>query len=230
MQPRNVLIIDDNQHNLSGLRDSVRKLGHRVSSTNQWRQGLAKARTERPDVVILDVMLPELNVPEFCNILKSYTVTRTIPIILVGPKGSADTFIYGNVAHAEFFVVDAFNPTDLAADLYFLFEWKFQVPDENLPMLRLIQPIRYDIRQKRATLKPEPAVKTPGVLPPEAARLDVLDASPDLQTLAKMVTNLSNRLEALISVLERHDVIRRGEIDQKLDEIQEVSDKEVNWI
>ncbi|MBE7560266.1 hypothetical protein HS125_15530 [bacterium] len=42
MQPRNVLIIDDNQHNLSGLRDSVRKLGHRVSSTNQWRQGLAR--------------------------------------------------------------------------------------------------------------------------------------------------------------------------------------------
>ncbi|MBE7560267.1 hypothetical protein HS125_15535 [bacterium] len=61
-------------------------------------------------MVILDVMLPELNVPEFCNILKSYTVTRTIPIILVGPKGSADTFIYGNVAHAEFFVVDASIP------------------------------------------------------------------------------------------------------------------------
>ncbi len=229
MNPRNVLIVDDHKHNLAALRDSVRKLGHRVTTADQWRQGLAKARTERPDVVILDVMLPELNVPEFCNILKSYTVTRTIPIMLVGPKASSDTFIMGNVAHAEFYVVDNFNPTDLAADLYFLFEWKFQVPEENLPMLRLIQPVRFDIRQKRA-MKQDAVEKVEAIVVAEAPRVDVLDNAPDLQTLAKMVNNLSNRLDALISVLERHDVIRRGEIDQKYDEIQAVSDKEVNWI
>ncbi|MBE7560268.1 hypothetical protein HS125_15540 [bacterium] len=60
-------------------------------------------------------------------------------------------------------------------------------------MLRLIQPIRYDIRQKRATLKPEPAVKTPGVLP-RKPRVWTCWTLPDLQTLAKMVTNLATRL------------------------------------
>lgn len=230
MNPRNVLIIDDKRHNLSGLCDSVRKLGHRVTTAEQWRQGLAKARTERPDVIIVDVMLSELNVPDFCNSLKSYTATRTIPIVLVGPQTNADTFVLGNVAHAEFYVVDSFNPTDLAADLYFLFEWKFQVPEENLPMLRLIQPIRYDIRQKRVVAKTDTVVKAPPVVVADPARVEAMENSTDLATLTKMVNNLNQRLEALINVLERHDMIRRGEVDQKYDEIQDVSDKEVNWI
>jgi CheY-like chemotaxis protein len=237
MHPRNVLIIDDDKHTLNTLRNSVNKLGHRTIPAQSWKNGLAKARTEHPDIVLIDIMLPQLNVPDFCNTLKSSNLTRQIPIVLVGPASSAETFIDGSVAHADFYVVDNFNPTDLAADLYFLFEWRFEVPQENLAMLRIIQPIHFEARRTkiiprstgRQRIYEDKPFNNEESVDSEPTSIGAQD-NPEFQILMKMINSLGNRVDALVNVLVRHDVIQRGEIDKRADELDKKTDSEVSWI
>ena len=230
MNPRSVLIIDDAKHGLASLRDSVRKLGHRVITAPHWKDGIAKARAEKPDAILVDVMLPSLSVPDFCNSLKTYTITRGIPVVLVGPKDNSDTFVYGNVAQADFYVVNTFNPTDLAADLYFLFEWRFLVPEESMGMLRITQPIRFDIRRRKPATASDGHVPEPVLVEKPAPKALASDHSEEIAELSRMIHSVSGRLDALIQVLERRDMLHRDELDQKVGEIQEIREKDVSWI
>jgi two-component system, cell cycle response regulator DivK len=80
---KRVLIIDDNVNNLTLEKDLMEVAGFEVFISENASAGIAIAREEKPDVIIMDVRLPDMRGPEAAVILRQDKVTRDIPIVFV---------------------------------------------------------------------------------------------------------------------------------------------------
>ena len=78
-----ILIIDDDADIVEAMRLVLEKHGHKVSIAEEGNGGLSKARSEKPDVIILDVMMPGLDVFEVARELKGDARTRDISILML---------------------------------------------------------------------------------------------------------------------------------------------------
>src|SRR5580658_5122696 len=79
----NVMIVDDNPANLKLLEDMLRRQGYEVWSFPRGRLALAAADEEPPDLILLDIDMPEMNGFEVCQRLKSNTALSGIPVIFL---------------------------------------------------------------------------------------------------------------------------------------------------
>jgi len=107
--------VHDVADNVKLLACELEDQGHTVLTALSGRQALGIASTERPDVVLLDVVMPEMDGIEVCRRLKEDSHTRTIPVILVTAKGLDDHVIAGLDAGADDYVPKPFNSDVLAA-------------------------------------------------------------------------------------------------------------------
>jgi DNA-binding response OmpR family regulator len=82
MKPR-VLIVDDEPDFLQLVEFNLSSQGFEVSGAASGLQGLQKARCEAPEVIILDLMLPDLNGYAICEILQAQPSTRDTPVIIL---------------------------------------------------------------------------------------------------------------------------------------------------
>ncbi|PYK10772.1 MAG: DNA-binding response regulator, partial [Verrucomicrobia bacterium] len=80
---RKILIIEDETDVADLLTLNLRKAGYRVSTAADGASGLQKARDDRSDFIILDLMLPKLSGLEVCRILKSDAATSHTPILML---------------------------------------------------------------------------------------------------------------------------------------------------
>lgn len=110
-----ILIVDDNP----GIREAVQVTlaldGYHFTVAENGRQALALAFSERPDLVVLDLMMPEMDGLECCRTLKSSLATRSIPIILLTAEDDPDDVVRGLEAGADDYVTKPFNPKELRA-------------------------------------------------------------------------------------------------------------------
>jgi len=84
-QPKDfiILVVDDVQENLQLLISMLNKKGYRISFANSGKQALERIKNIKPDLILLDLMMPELNGIEVCKRLKANQETREIPIIFI---------------------------------------------------------------------------------------------------------------------------------------------------
>src|SRR5437879_13108773 len=80
---RKILIIEDESDVADLLTLNLRKGGFKVSTAADGASGLQKARDERPDFIVLDLMLPKMSGLEVCRILKGDVATAHIPILML---------------------------------------------------------------------------------------------------------------------------------------------------
>ena len=78
-----VLVVDDEVSIRNGLVFLLRKEGYAPLEARDGREALQKVRDEKPDLILLDLMMPKLNGLEVCRILKSNEDTRLIPVVLI---------------------------------------------------------------------------------------------------------------------------------------------------
>jgi CheY-like chemotaxis protein len=78
-----MLIIDDNVEFRTMVSDYFTDLGFTVEIANDGREGLAKARTIRPDIILCDVMMPDMGGIEVIRGLQSEDETRGIPVLVI---------------------------------------------------------------------------------------------------------------------------------------------------
>jgi CheY-like chemotaxis protein len=78
-----VLIADDNEQNVELLQAYLEDLGCRVLATYDGQQTLEVVKTEKPDLLLLDIMMPKMSGYEICKKLKSAPETASIPICMV---------------------------------------------------------------------------------------------------------------------------------------------------
>lgn len=87
---RTILIVDDNAPIRELLRGVLRDEGYRVVEAATGRQGLALAATVQPDLVLLDVMLPDLDGRRVCAKLRDSPTTSSIPIVMMTAASQID--------------------------------------------------------------------------------------------------------------------------------------------
>jgi putative two-component system response regulator len=111
------LIVDDLPDNSRLLAHLVKDQGYEASVASNGRQALEIALVERPDVILLDVMMPGMDGIEVCRRLKADEKLRNIPVILVTAKGLDKDVVRGLDVGADDYVTRPFNREVLAARL-----------------------------------------------------------------------------------------------------------------
>src|SRR5437667_5757645 len=108
-----VLVVEDEQDLQEVIAYNLREVGHEVVVSGEGGKALAAVRDARPDIVILDLMLPDLSGLEVCRTLKSDPTTRAIPVIMVTAKGAEVDRVVGFELGADDYVVKPFSVREL---------------------------------------------------------------------------------------------------------------------
>lgn len=112
---KKILVIDDLPENVFLLQDRLEHEGYEIITAYDGKSGINKAISELPDLILLDVMMPEMNGIEVCQTLVNNPSTASIPIILVTAKSGAEDIKEGLEAGAFDYIKKPFNKVELLA-------------------------------------------------------------------------------------------------------------------
>ena len=112
MSPK-VLVVDDDPVIVRLLEVNFEMEGFDVVSAVDGMDGIEKARSEHPDIIVSDVMMPKLNGLELCVALKTDDATSAIPVVLLSAKAQVADIRAGLDAGANDYVTKPFEPLDL---------------------------------------------------------------------------------------------------------------------
>ncbi len=108
--PYKILVVEDDPKIQKIIVDSLLKEGYQVSASSNGRDALQKAQSEFPDLVILDLRLPEIDGLEVCSRLRK---ARTVPVIIVSARGEETDKVAGFTLGADDYITKPFSPTEL---------------------------------------------------------------------------------------------------------------------
>jgi len=108
-----VLVVDDQPENLELLASALRPLGYEVLGAGDGASALAIARDRQPDVVLLDVVMPEMDGFEVCRRLKGDAETQLLPVVFITGLDSREARLKGLGAGATDFLSKPFDLTEL---------------------------------------------------------------------------------------------------------------------
>jgi DNA-binding response OmpR family regulator len=127
---KKILIIEDEPHIVLGLTDALEFEGFHVVSANKGKDGLLVAKTEKPDAILLDLMLPDTNGFKVCEDLRRWDAF--VPIIMLTARGQEIDKIRGLDAGADDYVTKPFSVGELIARLRAIFR-RAARPSEAAP-------------------------------------------------------------------------------------------------
>jgi len=110
-----ILVVDDEQHIAELIRFNLAKEGWDVQTSLDGRDALERAIEMKPDLVVLDIMLPELDGLEVCRYLKAHQETAGISIIMLSAKSEELDRILGLEIGADDYITKPFSPRELIA-------------------------------------------------------------------------------------------------------------------
>lgn len=108
-----ILIIEDERDLAELLAFNLGKEGFQTLIALDGRSGLNMARTERPDIILLDLMLPEMGGIDVCKLLRKQESTSGIPVIMVTAKGEEIDKVVGFEVGADDYLVKPFSTREL---------------------------------------------------------------------------------------------------------------------
>lgn len=110
--PPQILIVDDNPENLDILQTRLARHGYEIVTASDGEEALAKARETRPDLILLDIMMPKLDGIEVCRRIKADDSLPFMPIIMVTAKADSKDIVAGLEAGGDEYLT---KPVDQAA-------------------------------------------------------------------------------------------------------------------
>ncbi len=112
MADESILVIEDEENLVEALRYNLEREGYRVYASSDGAAGLETARSQRPDLIILDVMLPSLDGLEVCRILRRES---EVPILILTAKGEEIDRVVGLELGADDYVTKPFSMREVIA-------------------------------------------------------------------------------------------------------------------
>lgn len=112
-----VLVVEDSPTQAERLRGLLEDAGYQVTVAGNGREGLERVRTAPPDLVISDVLMPELDGFSFCRAMKADAATRPIPLVLLTTENSPLDVIVGLERGADNFITKPYDPAYLLTTL-----------------------------------------------------------------------------------------------------------------
>jgi len=113
MDKKRILIVDDEEDILKVLRFRLEANNYEVLSASDGQEGLNKARSEKPDLIILDLMLPKLDGYKVCRMLKFDESYKAIPIIIFTARAQKSDEELGMEMGADAYIAKPFEPAIL---------------------------------------------------------------------------------------------------------------------
>jgi len=113
--PSRILVIEDEPANIRTLSTLLKERGYNINIATNGRQGLEVLERIRPDLILLDIMMPEIDGFETCRRIKASTAWREIPIIFLTAKTDTADIVRGFELGAVDYVAKPFNAHELLA-------------------------------------------------------------------------------------------------------------------
>jgi len=110
---RSILIVDDEPHMIRLAELSLRKGGFVLHTARNGREAVEAALAKKPDLIILDVLMPEMNGLQALQALKAAPETSAIPVIMLSARGAQLTRQEAETSGASVFLTKPFSPTQL---------------------------------------------------------------------------------------------------------------------
>jgi len=109
---KRILVVDDEPRMIGFIRMNLELEGHQVVEAHNGLQALEMIRTQLPDVVLMDVMMPEMDGFETLRLLREFS---TVPVIMLTAKGDENDKVYGLELGADDYVTKPFGPRELSS-------------------------------------------------------------------------------------------------------------------
>ena len=115
MSKPTILVVDDERHIVELVRFNFEKEGYNVITACDGREANKRAQEEKPDLIVLDVMLPEMDGFEVCQAIQKDTEMSEIPIIMLTARSEEIDKILGLEIGADDYITKPFSPRELLA-------------------------------------------------------------------------------------------------------------------
>jgi DNA-binding response OmpR family regulator len=115
---KKILCIEDEPEMIDLIRLILSRRGFEISGANGGKEGLEMVRREHPDLVLLDLMMPQIDGWEVYQQMKSDPALKTIPVIVVTAKAQSIDKVLGlQIAKVDDYITKPFSPQDLLASV-----------------------------------------------------------------------------------------------------------------
>tara|TARA_R110002020_G_scaffold21373_43_gene72480 strand:+ start:3970 stop:4338 length:369 start_codon:yes stop_codon:yes gene_type:complete len=108
-----ILIVDDSPSQLMGMKRIVEKLGHEALTAEDGAAGVEAAKANVPDLILMDVVMPNLNGFQATRAISKESTTAHIPIVLVTTKDQETDKVWGMRQGAKAYITKPFNEAQL---------------------------------------------------------------------------------------------------------------------
>ena len=110
---KKILVVDDETNLLQMISQTLTKAGYSVTTSEDGKDALEKVTQSRPDIIILDIMMPYLDGFEVLQALRRKQETRNIPVIFLTAKNNDMDIFKGWQAGVNCYLIKPFNPSEL---------------------------------------------------------------------------------------------------------------------
>jgi two-component system phosphate regulon response regulator PhoB len=149
MANEKILVVDDEEDILELVQYNLTKNGYRVVCVGTGENALKAAKSESPDLIILDLMLPGLDGLEVCKILKADSRTAAISVVMLTAKGEEADVVAGLELGADDYITKPFSPRILLARLRAVLRRKSREPAAESQVIKIhdlvIHPGRHEV-------------------------------------------------------------------------------------
>ncbi len=159
MPPSRILVVEDERQLVKTLEYNFAREGYETYVAHDGAEGLRKAQTLLPDLVLLDLMLPVMNGLEVCRELRNGEKTRDIPIIMLTARAEETDQVVGFSMGADDYVTKPFSPKVLLQRIKAQLRRREGHVGENDEIVHL--GVRIDRIRHKVTVHDEPIELTP---------------------------------------------------------------------
>ncbi|MBE9608576.1 response regulator transcription factor [Chitinilyticum piscinae] len=114
---KKVLVVDDSPADLANLRTIFTDVGCLVSTASTGSEAVKKARADKPNIIFLDIVMPDMDGYEACRLLSEEPATKDIPVVFVTSKGQKADRVWGQMQGAKGYVVKPYSADQLIDQL-----------------------------------------------------------------------------------------------------------------
>jgi two-component system alkaline phosphatase synthesis response regulator PhoP len=159
MSAKKILVVEDDEDIMELIFYNLKREGYSVVKAVTGEEAIKQVQSGSPDIVLLDIMLPEMDGLELCRRLKTDSKTKNIPVVMVTAKGEESDVVLGLELGAEDYVVKPFRPKELVARVRAVLRRKSQ-PADPAPEIIKIDELQIDLKRREVLIKGKPVEMT----------------------------------------------------------------------
>ena len=129
--PKKILVTDDERHIVRLVQVTLERAGYEVAIAYDGRECLKKVAEVKPDLIVLDVMMPHMDGFEVLQNLKANQESESIPVIMLTAKAQDQDVFRGWQQGVEWYQTKPFNPMELVSVIKRIFQSDDQPPDDD---------------------------------------------------------------------------------------------------